>query len=288
MAATSPMRRMPPMITIATQKSAVTTTSRTTGSRPQETSPEATPRKTFDTHEEAVKAYQSLTREERQNRIVETSRKMSEALDDFKEAELHIKAGKPQLALAALANAIELIPGDSRFWLRKAEVHRQIGEYDAGLIVLREALERFSPDIHYAFYSGMAQIEITRKNPNAALEILEKPLQRKGGLPGLRLLRAESLAMGGNTDAALVAVEEAIQSGYLSGKKLRQNVNLASLREEPRFEALVRGLDERLERLHNEAKATLATEKTAQDEEKRKKDALLAEHARWAISRLGT
>jgi len=237
------------------------------------TSPEESPSRTFTDADQAREAYLALSPEERQTRMRDTARKRGEALIDLREAKLHMRAGEPQLALEARDSSIELIPGDARAWSLKAEVYRQIGEYEAALAVLREMLERFPPQQHHDYYGDMARIEIARKDPGAALEILAKPLQVEQGVPGLRLLRAECLALRGDTEGALVAVEDTIGNGYLNAKKLRQNENLASLREEPRFEALVRGLEERMNKNHARARASLAAEKAEQDAQKRESSA---------------
>jgi len=148
---------------------------------------------------------------------------------------------------ALLDEALELHPRHVKAWALKARLHREAGELSKASGALEEAIDRVGESD--VLTEEKARLELAQGDPNAALELIDERLaDRNGGAPALRVLRAVSLAELDDVEGTLAALQDAVDNGFLAVRKLKSEKPLALVADNPRFHAIVEGVQERIRR----------------------------------------
>jgi len=168
--------------------------------------------------------------------------------------DISVRSGEIETARRQVARYRELEP-DSPFLatcalvfflqIRDVEAARQVFEQQ------REYIEQFLP--------LWAAVVLARTEPGAELEPLLKRAERRlreemprawGGALEVQLGQIELLR--GNPDAALARLETAVALGWRAYRRLELDISWDSIREDPKFQALARQVDEDLARQRSE------------------------------------
>jgi tetratricopeptide (TPR) repeat protein len=161
------------------------------------------------------------------------------------------KAGKTQQALELLDKLLELQPGSLTVLLDKVRLLRAAGELDEALLTLEEVPDAFREDV--AVLHERAQTLYEKNDLEGALKVIQVVLVRGDKAPHVRLLNALVLAKMGDREGTLMALEDAVDNGFLNYGRLTGEKPFAFVNAEPRFQALVERLHGIFDTAHKEA-----------------------------------
>ena len=125
--------------------------------------------------------------------------------------------------------------------LLKAEEHYAARQW-AEAVAIYQQYVRQTPDNAFAWHR-LGTIQIQQGQYPEATGNLEQAVRIGGGVPADFYNLACAYALSGATDKALDNVERAIQAGLKRRQQYESDSDLASLRELPRFKALMQQLD---------------------------------------------
>lgn len=125
--------------------------------------------------------------------------------------------------------------------LLKAEEHYAARQW-ADAVAIYQQYVRQTPGNAFAWHR-LGTIQIQQGQYPEAIGNLEQAIRIGGGVPADFYNLACAYAMAGSTDKALDNVERAIQAGLKRRQQYESDGDLASLRESPRFKALMQQLE---------------------------------------------
>ena len=142
-------------------------------------------------------------------------------------------------AEAAYRKAIELEPGNARYLCRLALLlHENLHKLDEAEIAYREAIS-LMPDDPF-FYGGLISLLVQQSRQAEALSLganVRAMLSASGNWYGLAALEATLE----NTEAAIEYLREASQKASFDRQWTRNDPDLSSIRDDPRFDEIVGG-----------------------------------------------
>jgi tetratricopeptide (TPR) repeat protein len=140
---------------------------------------------------------------------------------------LLIKRGKENEALAVLEQAVNLLPGEMRIQLERAQLISQVYGPSAALPVIREVAQKFSGNANVL--SFLATVDYECKDAAGAEKAAQQALRLEPDQAHLHLLMGQIKAANGLLDLAVHHLSEAIQlnptdvEGYLELGKVYQD-----------------------------------------------------------------
>jgi tetratricopeptide (TPR) repeat protein len=143
-------------------------------------------------------------------------------------------------AVATLGKAIGLMPED-------AEAHYQLGKIklaqhdSAAAIASLERAVELSPGNGWA-WNSLAYAYLAAKRPEKAASSFERVLPYAPKNPTLLYNTACAYSLAGNADKAIEMLDRAVTSGYKDKTGLTADPDLASVRGDPRFAAILKKL----------------------------------------------
>ena len=157
--------------------------------------------------------------------------------------------GKLQKAADLFAKASEVNPEDYQSRTLRAQVLRGLGQVDLAnevgknaFTVIEEHL-KWHPDDARAFYLGAGSLAQLGERDRAKRWI-GRALTIDPTDPVVLYNVACFYAQDGQGDKALSCLESAVDHGYVSGSWMKNDADLAPLRENPRFDALIERLQQ--------------------------------------------
>ena len=155
--------------------------------------------------------------------------------------------GRDAEAVKLFQVACSLRPDDFQGVVFLAQAHKSLGQdaerdaaYQRGLKLIEERLE-LNPDDARAWNLGAA-ILATRNETEKAIEFMRKAVAIDPDDPQLLYNVACTYAVLGRSDEALTSLEHALDNGYGHKDWLLNDPDFDSLRETPRFKAIVEGM----------------------------------------------
>lgn len=148
--------------------------------------------------------------------------------------------GAEFLRRLGLANSIELENISRQVLIIEAIHRRETGDVEGALNDLLTMLRRFPTDhrVHYE----IAFTALLARKLDLAIQHFREAILADPNDPLAHYNLACSLALAGQTEPALDALENAIRSGFRDAAHIQADSDLHSLRALPRFEALLRRL----------------------------------------------
>ena len=153
-----------------------------------------------------------------------------------------LAAGDKAKALNLLEDVLALNQTHLQASKLKAEILRSMGEHDKALAALEGALKE-SP-LEPMLVEEKARILMAKGDSKGAIAALEGLLVQDLPLPGARYLRALAAAQASDKEGALSSLEDAVARGFLSIPMIEGEKLFASLKGEPRYQALMAKLKE--------------------------------------------
>jgi tetratricopeptide (TPR) repeat protein len=143
-------------------------------------------------------------------------------------------------AEAAYRKAIELDPNNARYIYRLALLlHENLHRLEEAEIAYRQAIA-LAPDDPF-FYGGLISLLVQQSRRTDALPLSEKMraiLGASGNWYGLATLDA----ILGNTESAMKYLRQAVREANFDRQWARNDPDLSSIRDDPRFDEIVGGL----------------------------------------------
>lgn len=117
--------------------------------------------------------------------------------------------GELDLALSYCDIILKIKPGGSDIYLHKSHLYDLMDKSVQSLAMIEQALE-LSPSNHHAL--GTLARHFAAKEPQKALEYVEKAIEQSPGDPANYLLKSEVLHLSGDLEGALSALEPALEN----------------------------------------------------------------------------
>jgi adenylate cyclase len=152
--------------------------------------------------------------------------------------------GDLEKAAALFAKASEVNPAEYQARLLRVQILRGLGRMEEAITEAKEAVSvvekhlEWNPDDARALHLGAGSL-IVIGDTERALRWLERALEIDPIDSVVLYNVACNLATIGETDKALDYLERAIEHGTVSAAWMRNDEDLASLRDQPRFQALI-------------------------------------------------
>lgn len=125
--------------------------------------------------------------------------------------------------------------------LQHADLEARAERWDAAIAAYRAVLREEGPDPHVSMRLGQA-LYATGRHAQAAEAYLEA-LEHEDLRMRASYNAACSFALAGKTDRALESLRSAINAGFTSVDHVRRDEDLASLRDDPRFDELLERIE---------------------------------------------
>lgn len=178
-------------------------------------------------------------------KAIELNPSLYEAYYYYARARFH--EGDLEKAAALFAKASEVNPAEYQARLLRVQVLRGLGRLEQAIAEAKEAVAvvekhlEWNPDDARALQLGAGPL-ILIGDTKRAIRWLERALEIDPTDSIVLYNVACNLATMGQTDKALDNLERAIEHGTVSATWMRNDEDLASLRDQPRFQALLRRL----------------------------------------------
>lgn len=145
-----------------------------------------------------------------------------------------------EAASEALARAIALVPDDPESHFQLGKVKLAQGDAAAAIGSLERSVELF-PGNGWA-WNSLAYAYLAARQPAKAAASFERVLPHAPRNPTLLYNTACAHALAGNADHAIELLERAVAEGYADKASLKTDPDLAPLRSDPRFAAILKRL----------------------------------------------
>lgn len=138
--------------------------------------------------------------------------------------------------------AIELNPDDAEAYFKRGNAYASKGEYNLAIQDYDKAIE-LAPDTLTAYYNR-GNANVYKGEYDRAIQDYDKAIELKPDFADTYYIKAFALVRKQKKDEALNNLEIAANKGYKNIKFARTDKALNSLRDDPRFEVIMKKIEE--------------------------------------------